>query len=61
MGCAVCHRPVRHAQTIGHDFDIAYHGRTARTGRVGKRHMSDLRNDVPEQLDVFAENFRADS
>ena len=40
-------------QTIGRDFDIGHHGRAARTGRVGKRHMSDLRNDVPEQLDVL--------
>lgn len=40
-------------QTIGR--------RAARTGRVGKRHVSDLRNDLPVQLDVFAEQFRADS
>lgn len=32
-----------------------------RTGRVGKRHVSDLRNDFAVQLDVFAEMFRAAS
>lgn len=51
----------RHAQTIGRDFDIGYHGRAARTGRVGKRHVSDQRNDLAVQLDVFAEKFWADS
>lgn len=40
-------------QTIGR--------RAARTGRVGKQHVSDLRNDLAVQLDVFAEQFRADS
>ena len=62
FGPARVHEQKLHSQRAGGSFEIGYHGRVVWIRRVRKDgNMSNVGDELPEQLQVFAKNFRTDA